>query len=130
MNMKKVLILTCGILMMSTQTFACGGITVYGNSGASYCLSKHMMNWYSAYAWCEAQGMKLIDIHEVCGSYTSCLDLKLSAEEKNKFPNQQVLWVWTNASRSSSSPYIINVASGGLYDTFAARSGDLHVLCY
>ena len=129
MKMKKVVILTCGILMISTQTFACGGITVYGNSGASYCLANHTMNWYSAYAWCAAQGMKLIDIREVCDSFSLCLDLKLSDEEKNKFPSQ-TMWAWTNASRSSSTPYIVNLTTGGLYDTFATRSSSLHVLCY
>ena len=60
--MKKIIITTCAILMMSVTANACGGITIKGNSGADYCLSKQAMNWYSAYAWCKDQGMELIDL--------------------------------------------------------------------
>ena len=36
-----------------------GGEVIKGKNGTSYCLSKIGVNWWSAFAWCESQGMKL-----------------------------------------------------------------------
>ena len=108
--MKKFLITTCAILMVSTVANACGGITVKGNSGTSYCLSKQTMNWYSAYAWCHDQGMKLIDLDSVCKSSTSCSELKLSAEEKTHIADNggTVGWVWTKTLVSRTFAYHVD----------------------
>ena len=113
--MRKILISTCAILMISATANACGGITIKGNSGASYCLSKHTMNWYSAYAWCHDQGMRLIDMDSVCKSSTSsCSELSLSSDQKTHITDNggTVGWVWTNTSLEASSAYHIRLIAG------------------
>ena len=132
--MKKILITTCVILMVSTVANACGGITVKGNSGTSYCLSKHTMNWYSAYAWCEAQGMELIDLGGVCKSSTSCPELNLSSDQQQHITDNggTVGYVWSNDSSSSSIAIAINLSGGKVYIGFGtfARNTKISVLCF
>ena len=104
--MKKILMLVCGILMMSTVVYAdCKGITVKGK----YCLSKHQMNWFSAYAWCKDQGLSLIDAKEICGAIGgTCSEMILSADEKSSIKNQGGNVdeaVWTNTSIDANAAY-------------------------
>ena len=116
--MKKVIFTICCILMHSLGVNACGGIVVQGNSGADYCLSEYKMNWYSAYAWCEAQRMKLIDMNSVCKSYNSCAEFKFSADKENNIPSgdNSYIWAWTSTSSSSAKAYRVSLKSqsGGI----------------
>ncbi|MBR4927673.1 MAG: hypothetical protein IKY98_05035, partial [Alphaproteobacteria bacterium] len=109
--MKKIIITTCAILMMSVTANACGGIMVKGNSGADYCLSKHTMNWYSAYAWCKDQKMRLIDVDTVCKSTTSCPELNLSNSEKTHLADNGVTsgkFMWTSTAISAGNAYAVD----------------------
>ena len=130
--MKKILITTCVILMVSTVANACGGITVKGNSGTSYCLSKHKMNWYSAYAWCNDQKMSLIDVNSVCTDYRICSELKLSDNEKTHITNNDgtVGWVWTNTSSKITTAYHINLSSGSVDGNLHASSSRVNAYTY
>ena len=130
--MKKIIITTCAILMISATANACGGITIKGNSGASYCLSKQAMNWYSAYAWCDGQGMKLIDLNSVCKSYNSCPELKLSDDEKKHITDNGgiVNWVWTNTSGSSNA-FNVNFGPGNITQPLYGRTNSYgYALCF
>lgn len=40
------------------------GIEVKGNSSGTYCRSRRYLNWWSANAWCDAVGMKLVSMEE------------------------------------------------------------------
>ena len=128
--MKKFLITTCVILMVSTVANACGGITVKGNSGTSYCLSKHKMNWYSAYAWCNDQKMSLIDLETVCKSSTSCPEVVFSGAEKTHIANSGGVldWIWTNTPNSSQTAFMVNPYAG--YVTNNYRKETCSVLCF
>ena len=112
--------------MVSTVANACGGITFKGNSGTDYCLSKHTMNWYSAYAWCDAQGMKLIDLGPVCGrNFGTCSELKLSNDEKTHITdNGGGLRGWTNTSNDNIRALSVELSNGiiHLIDSSGARS--------
>ena len=116
--------------MMSVTANACGGIIIKGNSGASYCLSKHTMNWYSAYAWCDAQKMSLIDIETVCKNYNSCPELKLSDSEKTHITdNGGVLErIWTNTSIDPSYAYPVELSSGN-FANYAHHNYRLRAAC-
>lgn len=100
--MKKVFLLTTIILMTASVANACGGIVVKDK----YCLSKHSMNWYSASAWCQAQGMQLVDPKTVCKTISgTCNALKLSTDEQTVI-TEFVGWLphaWTNVSQSISN---------------------------
>ena len=125
--MKKLFLLTFAILMTSNIALACGGIALKGK----YCLSKHKMNWYSASAWCQAQGMNLVNVKEVCGSLTSaCTALQLSSEEKDMITaaGGKVDAAWTNTSKSDKNTYIIYLSSPNL-DGNWGRLSSAYALC-
>ncbi|MBR5130387.1 MAG: hypothetical protein IKV03_04100 [Alphaproteobacteria bacterium] len=118
--MKKILILTCGILMVSFVANACEGVVVKGNSGASYCLSKHQMNWYSAYAWCKDQGKDLVELKNVCGvavQGSSCPEFKLSDAEKSNIEaaGAKAQSAWTQTSSSPSAVYYIYLGNSNIH---------------
>ncbi|MBR5130182.1 MAG: hypothetical protein IKV03_03050 [Alphaproteobacteria bacterium] len=116
--MKKIILLTLAILMISNVANACGGITLKGKSGATYCLSKHKLHWYSAYAWCKDQGMELIDVKEVCGQLSGkCSELALTDEEKNNistYTGGKATEFWTRTAASSSAAYYISIKDANI----------------
>ena len=118
--------------MVSTVANACGGITVKGNSGTSYCLSKHKMNWYSAYAWCNDQKMSLIDLETVCKSSKSCPELNLSSEEKTHITDNggSVNRVWTNISHSSYDAFYVDLRSGYIGAGVYRYDVSYYALCF
>ena len=116
--MKKILLLTLTVLMISMRTNACEGVSFQGASGATYCLSKHAMNWYSAYAWCNDQEMQLIDISKLCNtvSLASCPEFTLTQEKKDAITaaGGKVSYAWTNVSYSDCCPASINLDAGAI----------------
>ena len=62
--------ITVGILSMTSAhaaTCANGaGTVVTAKDGHEYCMSGRDYNWWSAYAWCEAQGRRMPSIYELC----------------------------------------------------------------
>ena len=133
--MQKILFLTCTILITSVTANACGGITIKGNSGASYCLSKHTMNWYSAYAWCHDQGMDMIDLTSVCKNFNRCPELSLSSAEKTHITDSggTVGYVWVNTSGSSQRAANIELTYGSIGANGGANrnTNDLfYALCF
>lgn len=107
--MKKTIFLVCAILMMPVVANACGGTIIKGQ----YCLSDEQMNWYSAYAWCQAQSMQLVDVEIVCGSLSNCPALKMSEDEINQLGH---ITGWTNTSVNAKQAYRIHFDSGSLFD--------------
>ena len=114
--MKKILLLTLTVLMISNVASACKGISFQGASGKNYCLSKHTMNWYSAYAWCNDQQMQLVDSTKLCGTIelSSCSEFKLTQEQKDAITSAggQIAFGWTNVSYADCCPVAINLGQG------------------
>ena len=63
--------ITVGILAInSAHAESCeGGTLRTGDNGHEYCQSNREMNWWSAYSWCEAQGLKLPSAYDLCPSW-------------------------------------------------------------
>ena len=117
--------------MISNAALACGGITIHGNSGKSYCLSKFSMNWYTAYAWCKDQGMNLIEVDTVCGvSSGTCSELKLSSDEQSKITSAggAVGNVWTNTSSTYSNALKVKLTGGTIEGSYP-RTFNCDALC-
>ena len=117
--------------MTSTVANACGGITVKGKSGKSYCLSKFTMNWYTAYAWCKDQSMDLIDLDTTCGTNVgTCSELTLSSAEQTNITDNggKVGTVWTNTSNTSSNAYYVSLSSGNFNND--NRYNHYYALCF
>jgi len=55
-----------GVSAMADSCADGAGFVVQGTDGTEYCASLHTMNWWSAFAWCDAQGKKLFDPNEEC----------------------------------------------------------------
>lgn len=65
--MKKILftLIIC-TFFVNVAKAECWGDEVPGNNEHIYCVSKQKMNWYSAFAWCHAQGRHLVTMNELC----------------------------------------------------------------
>lgn len=122
--MKRTILATCCFLIFSSVANACGGIPIKGTSGADYCLSNDRMNWYSAYTWCEAQGLNMLDLSVVCKTISGpCNELKSSID--GFYP------AWTNMSFSSKNAEIIDIATGHINQGQGyARTTGFYAICY
>ena len=55
------------ILFSQTAMAACDGGTEFtGKNGKTFCVSDVNMNWWSAFTWCESQGMQLASMSDLC----------------------------------------------------------------
>ena len=135
--MRQILMLTCGILFISsvgfaedttTETCANGAGTVITGvvSGHKYCKSNTNMTWWNAHAWCDALGRRLFSLDDCEYSSTGttgCNDLKGGGG--NSF-------VWTATPNGNSSAYRVNFSTGVL-SIFRRASYDVYgnyALCY
>ena len=112
--MKKILMICALCLTIATHAYAEGcagghGTVVVGNDGKSYCASKIVMNWWSANAWCVANGMKLIDTNKHC----ACTGNE-KCNEAVSCPNFYKVGsnVWTATPNGSSNAYVVSLNSG------------------
>ena len=142
--MRNVLILMCGIVMISSVAFAddttetcAGGVGIVIEGAVAdangnkhkYCLSKNSMNWWNAYAWCDAQGRRLFDRSDCACSDTT-------ADCRGKCPELvgvgEYAWIWTATSASASGAYHIDISSGN-FDGGSNRERGISInkaLCY
>lgn len=107
--MRPFLMLTCGILFVTsvamaddtpTETCANGaGTVVIGViTGHKYCMSNNSMNWWNAYAWCDAQGRRLISMDDcACSASVNC-DGKCA-----EFTQKLGKYAWTATPGDTSS---------------------------
>ena len=130
--MKPSLILTCFGLMISTTVWAedttsepcangAGTIVEGAVTGYKYCKSNNAMNWWNAYAWCDAQGKRMIELNDcACGNTTSdcanakCPEFKLSINNT---------YAWLNDINSSTVAYTMNLTQGVRYVDFFQGNG-------
>lgn len=81
--MNKILMLICGIALVSSAVIAdeavetcangAGKIVTGAVTGHKYCMSNKNMNWWNAYAWCDAQGRRLFSLDDCgCDGSTNC----------------------------------------------------------
>lgn len=124
--MKKLLIL--GLLLLgTTPVLADYCANGYGDlltavNGKKYCVSRTDMNWWSAHAWCDSIGMRLIDPGEDC----DCTGLA-NCEAGSDCPNLNIIrsgiFVWTNAIDNSSHSYVINTTEDKLAGKLKREGG-------
>lgn len=80
--MKKIFMLTCGLIIFSVSTLAeetmkrpcangAGEIIEGIITKTPYCVSNNSMNWWNAYAWCDSLNMRLFDMNKDCASTTT-----------------------------------------------------------
>ena len=71
--MKKKIFLMCiiGLLSITSAYAKCdGGTEITNTAGTTFCRSDvGLSNWWSAYAWCRANGRTLATMYEMCPSW-------------------------------------------------------------
>ena len=80
-------------------------------NGKTFCKSNARMNWWSAHAWCESQGLKLANFSDMCpgvpqpsGATTgNCPNLNGVAEKGN---------VWSSLTSGSHYAIVVSLSSG------------------
>ena len=72
--MKKISFVLCLLFCFCAHAEDCAGgagTKKIGKDGVTpYCISKKGMNWWSAFAWCQANGMELFDMNKECNKVT------------------------------------------------------------
>lgn len=117
--MNKFLMLTCGMLMVSSVALAeettpetcangAGTVVIGAVSGHKYCRSQTLaLNWWNAWAWCDAQGKKLFGLDNCrCDATINCV---------NKCPELNLgngTWTWTATPAGTDGAYTINTSAG------------------
>ena len=111
--MKKKLFLMCliGLLSITSAYAKCdGGREVKNSVGTTFCLSNVDMNWWSAAAWCRANGLHLATMYEMCPSwdgnqgYGKCSEL-------NGAIDHQFTWAWSATANGSAYAFTVNLSS-------------------
>ena len=134
--MRKILILTCGILMMSSvamgnETSCAGGsgTLVTGKSGYKYCKSNQKMNWWNAIAWCDALEKRLIDLDKDCGCDVG-VDCIMKCPELEGVGTDG--YAWTIVPFLTTTSYTVTLPSGKIgYSGYlgTSRSGSYYAIC-
>ena len=117
---------------VSAETCAGGsGTVIYGNYvdpatglGTRYCKSNITMNWWSAFAWCDAIGGELIDLTKECLKSTgtsACPNLAGTGSGN----------VWTQNVPNNQQAYGVDLGSGGikLGNRSTSNGGVQYALC-
>ena len=115
---KIIIIGLCGfVFSMPTvsvaETCAKGqGIEIKGNSSGTYCRSRVAMNWWSAHAWCDSVGMKLVTTNDcICSDESKC-DMTVACP--NLYHPSESVGVWTATTQGSSAAYRVLLVIGSV----------------
>ena len=129
MKTKQVIMGIIGLIIMQSASAAAScangaGTEIKGNDHGTYCLSKASMNWWSAHAWCDAIGMKLVPLNECeCSDESKCDMMKQCPNLYGTGSN----WVWTTTPSSSSAAYHVYLLNGSVSTNSRTHNG--YALC-
>ena len=132
--MKKILIFACLFSLFSTNLFAeCWGTEKRGRNAHGFCVSnQNIANWYSALAWCDAQGRRLATVNEVCdaegvvfgGNSTGC---------QGNLNGEVIAYTqigWTASAIDASSAYKLTNTNGHGGVATASKMTAAKAVCY
>ena len=111
--MKKKIFLACliGILSLSSAysyTGECKGGTIV----AGFCKSNVQMNWWSAQAWCQANGSQLPTMYEMCPSWDGNGGAGKCPELNKGLASQHV---WSATAQDSIYAFTVDLLDGEVY---------------
>ena len=99
-----------------------------------YCRSTIMMNWYTALSWCQAQGMHLATMSEICDKSENLRwDASLVDKKCPNFANGESSfnsYSWTGTANGSTYAYRVSAGPGII--NYASRNDPSphYALCY
>ena len=108
---KKLFILTFIGLISATSAYSkCeGGTEITNTTGTTFCKSNVGMNWWSAAAWCKANGLQLATMYEMCPNWDGnigegkCPGLSTSGS---------AYWLWSATIDSNNSEIAFRLDTG------------------
>ena len=96
------------------------GVIIYGNEHGRYCYGNKPMNWWSAFAWCDAAGGKLVTPAE-CSSSTT-----VGTSECPNLQGKLQSCALTSASADAEKNYRIDIPYGGIYKVDGEKKSNVH----
>ena len=124
--MKKKLFLMCiiGLMSVSSAYAKCdGGTEVTNTAGTTFCKSNVTMNWWSAAAWCKANGLHLATMYEMCPSWDGNTGSGKCPELNGK---DDAVW---SATASDNDKAFLVLLSRGHVDPPKGRHYDYFAFC-
>ena len=115
---KKLFILSLIGLISATSAYAkCdGGTEVTNTAGTTFCMSNVIMNWWSAAAWCKANGLQLATMYEMCPSWDGNTGDSKCPELKGKGS----AYAWSATASGSEYAFYVDLSSGKV-DNYRSR---------
>ena len=125
--MKKKIFLACLVAVVSTVSAYSytyigncdGGIIIESTTGARFCMSNKIMNWWSAQAWCYANVSRLVTMYEMCPSWDGNTGTGKCPELENVTGSYK--WLWSATASGVDSVFSVRGLDGSVVD-YIARS--------
>ena len=128
--MKRKILLACLFALISTTpvysyTGACnGGTIIESTTGATFCMSKKEMNWWSAQACCQVNGSRLATMYEMCPSWDGNGGSDRCPELNGKGSGM----VWSATAKGNTDAFNINLSNGYVYN-YGSRTFTPYAFC-
>ena len=119
--MKKKLFLMCiiGLMSVASAYAKCDGGTEITIPSGTFCMGKNAMNWWTAAAWCQANGRHLATMYEVCPSWNGqsgfqgCPGLSGSSDK---------YYAWTATAYNSGGAFSVRLSDGHVAADYSRNS--------
>ena len=122
--MKNLFLAVCLMAMLSSPVVAvCNGGTEFTVDGDTFCISDIRLNWWSASNWCQANGMHLATIYEVCPDW----DGNGGSGKCGRTFSTVSTYCWTATASGSEQAFYVEPSLGNVSMTH--RQGNLLFLC-
>ena len=118
--------LTLSVPALADSCAGGAGQTVTGVDGKIYCRSNISMNWWSAFAWCEAAGKTLVSLEDCNGQNGNVSGTAQCPNFAGVGPSN---WYWTSSVPNASGAYYVNLSSGAVASYSYYRSNNAYALC-
>ena len=103
--MKKILLAMCVLALSSGMAFAdCDGGEMITIGEKSFCTSDVQGNWWSMQAWCQAHGMTMASVYDVCPNWKGYQGDNVGCES---FSTNERGTHWTSTVNGSNAVYTI-----------------------
>ena len=89
-----------------------GGSNITAKNGTKFCKSDQRMNWWSAFAWCDSQNLKLADLATMCPNTS-----QTPAGTAGDCPNLQDVGegpVWSSLANGDWKAIYVSLPSGAV----------------
>ena len=128
--MKKIFLILFLLFSLNAYGVCKEGTEITGKNGHVYCMSNVLMNWYTAFAWCDTQGRTLATMEQMCDIDETerwdggtgdgkCLNMVGAGPTRN---------AWSSIPYEHNLAYYITLSTGSVFG--AHRTPTYSALCW